>query len=237
MGFRPKGQALVRADPEEQNASRPRSNLVTLPRTVRATAPAEPEPNIDEWTDEEDGYGDWEDEVTRPTGPNPLLESAAREGNGDVATARANAGVPVPTNTNGAVEDVLRRGNVGAPAAMQSQTANERATEQAIQKPNDRAVSAPPRPAPGELAEVARIDPSGAVIHAADEATGDAVAYAARLASLVGELLGLESLRAMECASRAERLIVYTTADSGELVACRGALAEDATALRTKVGL
>jgi hypothetical protein len=207
---------MVRADPAEQGDSprAARSNLVTLPHVART----------DDGKDEE-GYGDWEDDVTRPTGPNPLLESAARHGDlPEVGNTRPNPVVPAPNNTNGTIED-----DTGAEGS--------KAKEQALEDANAQAGSSPWRPAPGELAEVARIDPSGAVIHAADEATGDAVAYAARLASLVGELLGLESLRAMECASRTERMIVYTAADSGALVACRGALAEDASALRAKVGL
>ena len=64
----------------------------------------------------------------------------------------------------------------------------------------------------------------------------DAVAYAGRLASLIGELLGLDGFRALECTSKDERVIIYSTEDGG-LVAGRAPIAIDVVALRERLGL
>jgi len=87
-----------------------------------------------------------------------------------------------------------------------------------------------------ELPIAARVAASGAVIETADEDLADAVAYAGRLAGLIGELLGLEGFRALECASKDERVVIYVEEEGG-LVAGRVPAAADVSLLRERLGL
>ena len=81
-----------------------------------------------------------------------------------------------------------------------------------------------------------RIAPNGQVLQAADETLADAVAYAARIGGLIGEMLGLEELQAVDCASRTERLVMFTDQE-GDLVALRLPATADMTVLRERLGL
>ena len=87
-----------------------------------------------------------------------------------------------------------------------------------------------------ELPIAARVAASGAVIETVDEDLADAVAYAGRLAALIGELLGLDGFRALECASKDERIVIYVDEHSG-LVAGRVPAIADVTLLRERLGL
>lgn len=87
-----------------------------------------------------------------------------------------------------------------------------------------------------DLPIAARVAANGTVIETSDEDLADAVAYAGRLAGLIGELLGLEGFRALECASKEERLIVYVEEEGG-LVAGRVPAAADVSLLRERLGL
>jgi Domain of unknown function (DUF4388) len=81
-----------------------------------------------------------------------------------------------------------------------------------------------------------RVAADGAVLEAVDDNLADAVAYAGRLSSLIGELLGFDGFRALECVSKDERVIIYAAEDGG-LVAGRIPLATDVTVLRERLGL
>jgi len=87
-----------------------------------------------------------------------------------------------------------------------------------------------------ELPIAARVAASGAVIETVDEDLADAVAYAGRLAGLIGEMLGLDDFRALECASKDERVVIYVDEDSG-LVAGRVPAIADVSLLRERLGL
>ena len=87
-----------------------------------------------------------------------------------------------------------------------------------------------------ELPIAARVAASGAIIETVDEDLADAVAYAGRLASLIGEMLGLDGFRALECASKNERLVIYVDEHSG-LVAGRVPAIADVSLLRERLGL
>ena len=82
----------------------------------------------------------------------------------------------------------------------------------------------------------AHIGPDGTVLEAIDDDTADAVAYAGRLSSLIGELLGLDGFRALECSSKDERFIMYVAEDGG-LVAGRLPAAVDVGLIRDRLGL
>jgi hypothetical protein len=87
-----------------------------------------------------------------------------------------------------------------------------------------------------ELPIAARVAPNGAIIDTADEDLADAVAYAGRLAGLIGEMLGLDGFRALECASKDERIVIYVE-EQGGLVAGRVPAIADVSLLRERLGL
>ena len=87
-----------------------------------------------------------------------------------------------------------------------------------------------------ELPIAARVAASGAVIETVDEDLADAVAYAGRLVGLIGAMLGLEDFRALECASKDERVVIYVDEDNG-LVAGRVPAIADVSLLRERLGL
>jgi hypothetical protein len=87
-----------------------------------------------------------------------------------------------------------------------------------------------------DLPIAARVAANGTVIEAVDEDLADAVAYAGRLAGLIGELLGLDGFQALECASKEERVVVYVEEEGG-LVAGRISAAADISLLRERLGL
>ncbi len=87
-----------------------------------------------------------------------------------------------------------------------------------------------------ELPIAARVAASGAVIETVDDDLADAVAYAGRLAGLIGELLGLDGFRALECASKDERVVIYVEEEGG-LVAGRVPAIADVSLLRERLGL
>lgn len=87
-----------------------------------------------------------------------------------------------------------------------------------------------------DLPIAARLTAGGTVIETVDEDLADAVAYAGRLAGLIGDLLGLEGFRALECASKDERVVIYVEEEGG-LVAGRVPAAADVGLLRERLGL
>ncbi|HEX2658021.1 MAG TPA: DUF4388 domain-containing protein [Polyangia bacterium] len=87
-----------------------------------------------------------------------------------------------------------------------------------------------------DLPVAVRVGADGTILEAVDDQLADAVAYAARLASLIGELLGLEGFRALECTSKDERVVIYTDA-GGDLVGGRAPIGADVGPLRSRLGL
>jgi hypothetical protein len=83
-----------------------------------------------------------------------------------------------------------------------------------------------------------RLAPNGAVLKSkgASEDQAGAVAYAARLVELAGELLGAGRFVAMECAFKQGRCLLYTEAN-GDTVALRPRADANLGPLREKLGL
>ncbi len=96
-----------------------------------------------------------------------------------------------------------------------------------------------PQPLLIEPALLVRLAPGGEVLEAkgATEEIADVVAYVTRLAALVGELLGLDRLRALECATKDERRFFLYVDDAGVVVALRPARDADLALLRGRIGL
>ena len=86
------------------------------------------------------------------------------------------------------------------------------------------------------LPVAAHLAPDGSVLEATDHEFADAVAYIGRLSSLIGELLGFDEFRALECASKEERVFVYTDQEGG-LVAGRLPASVEASPFRDRLGL
>jgi hypothetical protein len=102
------------------------------------------------------------------------------------------------------------------------------------------ASTAPPPPS-GELASIrdlVRVDPGGNVLsgRGASDELAPVVAYTARVASLIGDGLGLGKLVAMECQSAASRLLLHVER-SGNVVGLRTSSDADASAVRQRFGL
>lgn len=87
-----------------------------------------------------------------------------------------------------------------------------------------------------DLPLAVRVAPNGTVLEASDDDLGDAIAYAGRLAALIGDLIGLDGFRALECASKDERIVMFME-EGGDLVAGRISALTDITALRERLGL
>jgi len=87
-----------------------------------------------------------------------------------------------------------------------------------------------------ELSGTVRVGADGTVLESVDGELADAVAYAGRLSELIGELLGLDGFRALECASKEERVMIYAD-ESGGLVGGRVPIGADVGALRNRLGL
>jgi hypothetical protein len=87
-----------------------------------------------------------------------------------------------------------------------------------------------------DLPVAVRVGADGTILEAVDGELADAVAYAGRLSALIGELLGLEGFRALECTSKDERVVIYSDA-SGGLVGGRVPIGADVGPLRNRLGL
>lgn len=101
-------------------------------------------------------------------------------------------------------------------------------------------VVAPEAPA-STLAHVraaVRIDRTGAVVSAkgAAEELADVVAYASRLAELVGDGLGMQSLLSIEAVHRRSRTLIYKE-KNGNTLALNAALDADLSQVRERLGL
>lgn len=83
---------------------------------------------------------------------------------------------------------------------------------------------------------VARVAADGTILEALDSELADAVAYVGRLSGLIGELLGLDGFRALECASKDERVVIYAD-ETGGLVGGRMSIGADVGPLRNRLGL
>lgn len=87
-----------------------------------------------------------------------------------------------------------------------------------------------------DLPIAVRLGAGGEVIEAVNDELADAVAYAARLGGLIGELLGLDALQAMEFASKKERLLAFVEGET-EMAAVRVPVSLNVSGLRQRVGL
>ncbi len=83
-----------------------------------------------------------------------------------------------------------------------------------------------------------RLDAEGKVVSARGDAEelASVTAYATRLAALVGERLGMEELRAVECLTATTRRLFYVE-KSGNLIGLEAAINVDLGPLREKLGL
>lgn len=99
-------------------------------------------------------------------------------------------------------------------------------------------MSVPPNSSFANFLAVVRMDPNGNVLTAKGdtEELAPIAAYAARLADLVGDMLGMESLVALECAFTDERLMLHRER-SGNLVALKARPDQDLAAVRELFGI
>jgi len=101
----------------------------------------------------------------------------------------------------------------------------------------DPQMSAPPNSSFANFPAMVRLDPNGNVLASKGntEDLAPVAAYAARLADLVGNLLGMESLVALECVFSGERLIMHRER-TGNLVALKARPDQDLSAVRELFG-
>jgi hypothetical protein len=107
-----------------------------------------------------------------------------------------------------------------------------------VHRSEDPQMSAPPNSSFANFPAVVRLDPNGNVLTAKGntEELAPVAAYAARLADLVGNLLGLEGLVALECVFADERLIMHRER-TGNLIALKARPDQDLSALRELFGI
>lgn len=105
-------------------------------------------------------------------------------------------------------------------------------------KPEEPQMSAPPSLSFANFPAVVRLDPQGNVLNAKgqSEELASVAAYSARLSELVGGMLGMESLQAVECVFADERLLLHRER-TGNLVALRARADQDLTAVRDLFGI
>jgi len=102
----------------------------------------------------------------------------------------------------------------------------------------DLQMSVPPNPSFANFLAGVRLDPNGNVLAAKGdtEELAPIAAYAARLADLVGDMLGMGSLVALECAFADQRLMLHRER-SGNLVALKAKPDQDLAAVRELFGI
>lgn len=110
-----------------------------------------------------------------------------------------------------------------------------------LAKREEPAMNAPPSSPSLSLAQFqafVRLDPAGNVVSAKGESEelAPVAAYTARLAELVGNLLGMEGFNSLECSFPKERVFVHRER-SGNLVALKVPAGAEVGALRERFGL
>jgi hypothetical protein len=100
------------------------------------------------------------------------------------------------------------------------------------------ASSQPAGPSQRGIERAVRLDPNGKVVSTRGDCDNLAAttAYATRLASLVGEQLGLDALKVMECVSGPTRRLFYAE-KGGSMIGLEVPEEVDLSALREKLGL
>lgn len=100
------------------------------------------------------------------------------------------------------------------------------------------ASSHPAGPAQRGIERAVRLDPNGKVVSTRGDCDELAAttAYATRLASLVGEQLGMDALRVIECVSGSTRRLFYAE-KGGSIIGLEVPEAVDLSGLREKLGL
>jgi hypothetical protein len=83
-----------------------------------------------------------------------------------------------------------------------------------------------------------RLEPEGKLLSSRGdaEALAEVTAYTMRLAKLVGERLGMDELRAIECVTGSQRRLFYVE-KNGNLIGLEARADTDLSALREKLGL
>jgi hypothetical protein len=99
-------------------------------------------------------------------------------------------------------------------------------------------MSAPQSISFNNFSAVVRLDPQGNVLNSKgqSEELAPIAAYGARLAELVGGMLGMEGFQALECAFREERILVHRER-TGNLVALKARADQDLSAVRELFGI
>jgi hypothetical protein len=102
-------------------------------------------------------------------------------------------------------------------------------------------MSAPPSSQPLSLAQFqafVRLDPAGSIVSAKgdSELLAPVAAYTARLAELIGDMLGMEGFSSLECGLPKERVFLHRER-SGNLVALRVPADTEVGALRERFGV
>jgi hypothetical protein len=122
-----------------------------------------------------------------------------------------------------------------------SSTGTSRSDPNKLAKKEEPSMSAPPSSQSLSLAQFqafVRLDPAGNVISAkgASEELAPVAAYAARLADLIGNMLGMEGFSSLECGCPKDRVFLHRER-SGNLVALKLPAEADVGALRERFGL
>jgi uncharacterized protein DUF4388 len=108
-------------------------------------------------------------------------------------------------------------------------------------KKEEASMSAPPSsqsPSRAHFKAFVRLDPAGNVVSAKGEAEelAPVAAYTARLAELIGNMLGMEGFSSLECSFAKDRVFLHRER-SGNLVALKVPAEADASALRERFGV
>src|SRR6187402_432870 len=120
-------------------------------------------------------------------------------------------------------------------------TGTMRSDSPKLVKREEPSMSAPPSSQPVSLARFqafVRLDPAGNVVSAkgAAEELAPLAAYAARLAELIGNMLGMEGFSSLECSFAKDRVFLHRER-SGNLVALKVPADAEVAALRERFGV
>jgi len=126
-------------------------------------------------------------------------------------------------------------------ATAPATTGSMRSETPKLVKKEEPSMSAPPSSRSLSLAQFqafVRLDPAGNLISAKGEAEelAPVAAYAARLAELIGNMLGMEGFRSLECGFAKDRVFLHRER-SGNLVALKVPADAEVAALRERFGV
>ena len=137
-----------------------------------------------------------------------------------------------PSSPAPALEATVQEPPPPASAKPPESARREAATESTVKPPDSAA------PSPSSVQQAVRIDATGQVLSIVgdDGEFGGLVAYASRLAGLIGEAFGLEQFRAIDVGLASSRCVMYVE-EKGSVVAVRAKNEVDLTSVLRRAGL